>query len=193
MGVEINKYTDIRGVLATEAIPEGRMVLITTHTEDLDFGSLTDLVGIKLPDDLTEAAVAYYVALFAVDNRQTPMYDPYPALGQGTQRGGWSVDENVPFTAAVHLTPPGNKKFGTIIANTPALAFGQGEFTVYSGGFVDNASLVPGAYVEALNTADDGAAEAGKLNYRADATGAIGTVISYDSVAKELTFRTFNP
>jgi hypothetical protein len=193
MGVEINKYSDIRPVLATEAIPEGRMVLITTHSETVDFGSWADLVGIKLPDNATEAAVAYYVAAFAVDNRQIPIFEPYPALGQGTQRRGWSADENVPFTAAVHLTPPGNKKFGTIPANTPALAFGQGEFTVYSGGFVLNASLAPGAYVEALNTADDGAAEAGKLNYRADATGAIGTVISYDSAAKELVFRTFNP
>ncbi len=193
MGVEINKYTDVRPVLATEAIPEGRMVLITTHSESIDFGSWEDLVGIKLPDNATEAREARWVALFAVDNRSIPIYEPYPVLGQGTQRRGWSADQNVPFDAAVHLTPPGNKKFGTIIANTPALAYGQGEFTIYSGGFVANASLVAGVFVEALNAADDTAAEAGKLGFTTTKADAVGTVISYDSTALELVIRTFNP
>lgn len=193
MGLERNKYSDIRPVLATEAIPEGRMVLITSHAQSHNFGSWTDLVGIKLPDTAAEALQARFVASFAIESRDTPIYSPTPTLAQGSQRYGWNQAQNVPFSATVHMTPPGNKLFGTIPANTPALAFGQGEFTVYSGGFVPSANLTPGAHVEALNAADDTAAEAGKLSYTADASLAVGTVISYDADALELAFRTFNP
>src|SRR3990172_7550143 len=193
MGLERNKYTDIRPVLTTEAIPEGRMVLITTHSVDHNFGSYADLVGIKLPDTAAEALRARYVASFAIEVRPTPIYISYPTITQGSQRGGWSAPENVPFSAVVHMTPPGNKKFGTLVANQPALAFGQGEFTVFSGGFVPSANLVAGAMLEVLNTADDTASEAGKLSYTADASLAVAEVVDYDSTALELHFRTFNP
>lgn len=193
MGLERNKTTDIRPALTTQAIAEGRMVVITTHSQDHNFGSWTDLVGIKLPANSTEAARARFVASFAVEVRPVPIYQNWPSIPQGSRRGGWSAPENVPFSAIVHMTPPGNKMFGVIPANTPALAFGQGEFTVYSGGFVPSASLVPGAYLEALNTADDGATEAGKLNYVANSTGAVAEVVHYDANKLELTFRTFNP
>jgi hypothetical protein len=48
--------------------------------------------------------------------------------------------------------------------------------------------LVPGAALEVLNTADDTAAESGKLAY--NAAGAIAVVERYDSDEGKLTFRT---
>ena len=56
--MEINKYTDITGVVTAEAIPEGRMVLLTDHSQTHDYGSREDLPAVKLPDDSTEAAAA---------------------------------------------------------------------------------------------------------------------------------------
>ena len=77
--MEIRKYVDIEGVVATEDIVEGRMVLFTSHSWDHDFGSWSDVKGAKLPDDSTEAALARYVIGFAVDNSLLPIYEPQPA------------------------------------------------------------------------------------------------------------------
>jgi len=190
--MEIKKYTDIRPVLATEDIPEGRMVLITTHSETDGFGGWTDLPGIKLPANSTEALRARYVASYALTNSSTPFYVPTPSMDFAL-RGGFDQPANVPFSAAVHLTPPENKKTGVIPADGPARAFGQGEFVVYSGEFVADAGLVPGAYLEALNTADDTEAQAGKLSLTSDVSLKVAEVVEYDAAKFELWFRTFNP
>lgn len=191
--MELKKFSDNRPALATQAIPEGRMVLLTSHSEDHNWGSWSDLVGLKLPANGTEARRARYVAGFPVEQRPAPFYEPQPSAGQGSQRYGWSEGPNVPFSATVHVTPPGNTKFGVILEGRPAIAWGQGEFLVYSGAFVPDSGLEPGALLEALNVADDTLAEAGKLNLTVTADDAIAEVVHYDPDAQTLHFRTFNP
>lgn len=185
--MEINKYRDITGVVTTEPIVEGRMVLVSDSGEDHNFGSRTDLRAVKLPDTTAEAARARFCITWAVDNTAPPIYKPMPAYDFAL-RGGWDQAENVPFDAKVHMTYPGNKVGATIPSGALALAFGPGEFTVESGAYVSSADIqVPGNYVAVADTASDGAASAGKLKYSASATFA--EVVRYDSSDGSLTFR----
>lgn len=186
--MEINKYRDITGVVTKEAIVEGRMVLLINHSQSIDFGSQTDLPGVKLPDDSTEAAMAHFVIAFAVDNTQPPLYKPMPSLGTFATRYGFESASNMPFNADVTMVPDSNTIGRTIPSGALALAFGPGTFTVPSGAFVYAADLeVPGTWLTVANTADDGAADAGKLKYSASATPM--QVERYDSTNNKLTFR----
>lgn len=191
--MEINKYTDIMGVIAAEDIPEGRMVLLTSHSFSKDFGSDVDLPGVKLPADSTEAGNAKYVITWPVSNANAEgpirMFIPTPSYSWALRRGGWDQSANVPFDAEVHLTYPGHKHGVTIPSGYQALAFDRGVFTVPSGHYVYSADIEkPGAPLEVLNTADDGAASAGKLAYNAN--GTIAVVERFDSDDYSLTFRT---
>lgn len=191
--MEILKYTDIRPVVSTAQIPEGRMVLITSHSQSDDsFQSMDNLPGIKVPATAAEALKARYVASVALINQSAPIYQSPPSV-TFSLRDGFGGANNVPFQATVHLTPPSMTKQPTILTNSIARAFAQGEFIVFSGDYVANESLVPGDYLEALNTADDGASLAGVLARTTDAALAIAEVIKYDSDNQELHFRTFNP
>jgi hypothetical protein len=191
--MEINKYTDIMGVITTEDIPEGRMVLMTSHSKNHDFGSEVDLPGVKLPDDATEAGVAKFCLTWPVNNANAEgpirMFIPTPSFDWALRAGGWDQSANVPFSATVHLTYPGHKDGVTIPSGFQALAFDRGVFTVPSGAFVYSADLlVPGAPLEVLNAGDDGASEAGKLAY--NSAGSIAVVERFDSDKYSLTFRT---
>lgn len=192
MGVEINKFSDIIGVVTTEAIPEGRMVLLTSHSQSHDLGSRTDLPGIKLPDTSAEAAKAKYVAVFAQDNRGLPIYQPTPSYSYNL-RDGWGVgNDNVPITGStIYLTHPQNMVGQTIPSGELAVAHGGGVYTVPSGYYIYSADLeTPGAYLVAANTADDSEATAGMLKYSASA--GVAVVERVDS-NKDLTFRTLQP
>lgn len=191
--MEINKLNDNFGVVSTEAIREGRFVRLVPHSEDHNWGSLTDLPGIALPADATEARQARYLAGHAVEQRPTPFWEPQPSVGQGTQRDGWSAPVPGPHSVAVYLTPPGNQKSMTILEGKTAIAWGQGEYTLWSGDFVPNSGLVPGAYVEALNANDDGPDMAGVANLTATLADAVAIVVRYDEDAQTLSVRTFNP
>lgn len=185
--MEINKYQDITGVVTTEDIPEGRMVLVVGHSESYDFGSREDLPGVKLPDTTVEGTKARFCITWAVDNTKPPLYQPYPSFDYAL-RHGFDQSQNVPFTAKVHLTQPSMTEGQTIPSGYLALAFGPGVFTVPSGSFVYSDTLAtPGAFLVVANTADDGAGEAGKLKYSATATFA--QVERYDSTNNALTFR----
>ncbi len=191
--MEINKYTDIIGVVTGEDIPEGRMVILTGHSENYDFGSKVDLPGVRLPADSTEAANAKYCLTWPVSNANAEgpikMFIPTPSFTYALRRGGWDQNSNVPFSAYVHLTYPGHKEGVIIPSGYQALAFDRGVFTVPSGHFVYSAELAtPGAKLEVLNKADDGASEAGKLAY--SASGAIAVVERFDLEEYSLTFRT---
>lgn len=180
------------GVVTEEDIPEGRMVLMVGHSQSHDFGSRVDLPGVRLPADSTEAGVAKFCVTWPVNNANAEgpikMFIPTPSFDWALRAGGWDQSSNVPFSATVHLTYPGHKDGVTIPSGYQALAFDRGVFTVPSGAFVYSASLVPGAPLEVLNKADDGASEAGKLAY--NASGAIAVVERFDSDAYSLTFRT---
>ena len=178
------------GVVATEDIVEGRMVFITTHSVDYDFGSRTDLPGVQLPDNSTDSAISKYVSAFQVNNRSIPIYVPVPTFSYAL-RQGFDQAENVPFSTTVHLTAPGNKEGQTIPSGEVCLAFGGGVFTVPSGAFIYHASLGAGAHLIVANTDDDSAGEAGMLKY--SSTAGIAIVERYDATNSRLTFRTLQP
>lgn len=186
--MEINKYTDIEGVVTLEAIPEGRMVIIAPNTADtIDFGSRADLMGARLPVNSTEAGVAKFVLAFSLDNRPLPIYETVPSTTFNT-RMGYGQSPNVPFSATVHLSHPGNTEGQTIPSGALALAFDRGVFTVPSGAYVYSASLTAvGANLVVANVADD-TTDAGKLKYSASA--GVAVVQGYDSETGALTFRT---
>lgn len=190
--MEINKYTDIVGVVATTDIPEGRMVLLTSHVWDHNFGSKVDLPGVKLPADSTEAGFAKYCLTWPVNNSNAEgaikMFIPQPSFAWALRAGAWDQASNVPFNATVYLTYPGHQEGVTIPSGFQALAFDRGVFTVPSGAFIYSADLVAGAPLEVLNTGDDGADSSGKLAY--NAAGTIAVVERFDSDAYSLTFRT---
>jgi hypothetical protein len=192
MGVEINKFSDIIGTVATEDIPEGRMILLTSHSQSHDFGSRADLPGVKLPETSAEAARAQYVAVFAQDNRGLPIYQPTPSYTYQLRRGWGQGVDNVPITGStIYLTHPGNMKGQTIPSGELLTAHGGGVYTVFSGGYIYDANLeTPGTFLVAANTADDGVAHKGKLKYSSCA----GIAIVERFVAGEyLQFRTLVP
>lgn len=192
--MEINRFEDVLGVVPTADTVEGRFVLLTSHSFSSDFGGSVagkaDLPGAKVPATAEEAKRARYCLTWAVDNRPTPIMSPMPAM-DFAERGGWSESANAPFSATVYLTHPGNQEGLTIPSGMPALAYTEGTFTIPSGAYIYNASLiVPGAMFIIADTTTDTAGEAGKVKYVAsDAVGVMGTVERYDSSTKRLTVR----
>lgn len=185
--MEINHYGDfIVGGIAAADVVEGRMVLLTSHSFDNDFGSDTDLPGVKVPANATEAASARYVVTWAVDNRPTPLLETIPSMSFAI-RGGFDQAVNVPFSATVRLTHPSNQEGLTIPSGTKVLAFGEGMYTVPSGAYVYSAEVrTPGTPLAVANTNDDTAPEAGKLKY--STTNPVAEVVRYHSDG-HLTFR----
>lgn len=184
--MEINKFTDIIGVVATSAIKEGRMVLLTPANADVYWGSRKDLMGIKIPTTAVEAAKAKYVSAFALDNRPTPIIEGLPTYAWSMRAGGWDQAGNLPASSlTLYMDHPGNMTVvQTIASGSLALAFDKGVFTVTSGNFIYSASLVPGA---SLGVSYAGGTE-GELQY--DGAGTIGVVERFDSTNFTLTFRT---
>lgn len=190
--MEINKYTDIIGVVACGDVVEGRMVILTSHSSSYDFGSRADLMGVRVPANDTEAGKAKYIVTWPVNNAQVTddikMLVPMPSYDWSLRRGGWDQVGNVPFSSTIYLTYPGNQNGVTIPSGYLALAFDKGVFTVPSGAFVFAAGIMAaGAPLEVLNVADDGA-DAGKLAYASG--GTIAVVERFNSEDGSLTFRT---
>ena len=187
--MEVRKYQDIMGVVTTQAIYEGRLVVLCDSSETHDFGSQEDLPGVKLPADSSDAAEAKYIIAFAADNRSLPIYQATPSFSYAL-RQGFDQDANVPFSATVYLTHPNDLVGIQIPSGVPALAYAGGVFTLPSGSFTYSASLVPGAFLVAQNTSDHGSSLAGVPAY--SATAGIGKVVQYNSTDNELTFRLFD-
>lgn len=190
--MQINKYSDIIGVLTIEDMAEGRFVTITeTPSSDELTGPLTDLPGVKLPATAEEAARAVYIITWPVDRREPPIINwPHDAYAL---RQGFDQAASTPITGkTIYITYPGYQDGVTIPSGNQALAFGGGVYTLPSGAYVDSSNIrVRGAAVTAANTADDGAGEAGKPKY--SASNVIGYVERYNTTTKELTVRTRVP
>lgn len=186
--MEIRHYGDtILGVVAMEAIPEGRMVVLDAHATSHNFGSRTDLPGARVPATSDEAARARYCIAFSVDNRSLPIYEPTPAF-PFAMRHGWDLDANVPFDTEVQLTHPSNKLGQTIPSGSLAVAFGEGIYTVPSGAYVYDATIeVPGTQLVVADTASDGATDAGKL--KVGTSNVVSEVYHFDDTTGALTFK----
>lgn len=198
--MEIRKFSDIIGVKTTQAIVEGRFVCLTSAPaasgSNALFGLEEDVAGVKLPTDATEAGQAKYVLGWAMDNRDVPIFQPYPKYdwilrNYGLQSGARTPDsDNLPLTGStLHLTHPSVTVGLTIPSGTLALAYAGGVYTFPSGAFVDNASLrTPGARVAVQYTAG---ADRGKPMY--DASGTIGIVEEFNTTDYTVTIRTLVP
>ena len=189
--MRFRKIADSIGAVAVGDIPEGRMCIIVDHNQSVNYGSREDLVGARLPATANEALEALYLAAFTVTNQEPPIYDSIPA--GGILRGGFSVATNLPFSADVYTTAPSMLQGQTISSGSLVALHAGGTYTVTSGQYVFSANLVPGARCEVLNTADDGAANAGMLSFEATAAAGMATVIQHDTTKRELTFRTRQP
>jgi hypothetical protein len=186
--MEINHYGDtILGAVATEDIVEGRLVLLTNHTESRNYGSLEDLPGAKLPDTTTEAAQARYIVTFEQDNRSTPIYVSNPTFDDAL-RYGFDQSENAPFTSLVYLTHPGVQEGRTVPSGSGCLLFGEGVYTVPSGSYLYSHEIEePGCQLAAGDTVSDGAGSAGKLHY--STTTIVAEVVHYNHDNGRLTFK----
>lgn len=189
--MEINKMSDVRGVVASSDIPEGSFCFILPNVT----GSYTDLPAVRVPWNTTEAAMARYVITWPVPYQEMPMYIPSPAIAGGfALRYGFDKATNLPLTSTtVHLTWPGNKDGVTIPSGFLALAFGQGVFTIPSGMWVFNASLIQAgaSFTVSDKTTDSTIAASGKVKY--SATNVVGYVERYDAATYSLEVRTLNP
>jgi len=175
------------GALATEDMYEGTFVLMTSHTWDENFGSLTDLPGAKIPDNSTEAGVARYVVSWTVPERKitgaNPLYFDVPQVDYAFRRG-FGNDANLPMDVTVHLTHPSHKEDIVIPSGRKVLLLGHGAIvTIPSGRYVYSAEVeTPGARLEVLNSGDDGD-DAGKLAYSASGTIAEVWEFNYETAA----------
>jgi hypothetical protein len=182
-----------RGALATEDMTEGRFVLLTSHTWDVNYGSTTDLPGVKLPDTDAEALKARFAVQWPAPDRVVGP-DNLWIVGAPSRtfalRGGMDQAPNLPMTNVdVWTTYPGNMESEVIPSGTRVRIYHNGaELTLPSGQYVYNASLrTPGALCEVLNSGDDGADNAGKLGY--SATGTIAEVVQFNATTAALTVR----
>ena len=190
--MEINKTADITGVITTEDIVEGRMVLFVTHPgypNDLT-GRLVDVPGVKLPDTAAEAAQAIYCITWPVDNREPPIV-AWPSYNFAL-RYGFAQVANTPVTGrTIYLTYPGYQESITIPSGSLALGYSccGTELTVPSGQYVYTAAMqIPGTRLRACDTAGDGAALAGMLAVVASGT-AVAHVSRFNPNTFALTFR----
>jgi len=195
--MEINKSSDITGVITTEDIVEGRMVLLTSHpTYPADLtGRLVDVPGVKLPDTLLEAARATYCLTWKVENRTPPMTVPWigPFIPWSLRVGGFDRPTNLPLTnQTIYMTYPGYQISMTIPSGMLALGYNccGGEFTIPSGQYVYDVTMqVPGTRLRVCNTATDGAASAGMLAIMISGTVAVAEVSRFNEPNFEMTFR----
>lgn len=185
--MEVNKVNgDIVGVVATDNILDGKMIFLTTHSQSANFGSLTDLPGAGLPATEEQAKRARFVATWARDNRSTPLFIPAPAYPWAL-RMGWEQAGNTPFSATVHVTHPAYKKSQIIPSGVSMVAYGAGTFTVPSGTYIYNASLVKGA----LLSVSYASTTRGMLQYAAAYGDTVVAIVEeLDASTKDLTFKT---
>jgi hypothetical protein len=189
--MEINKMSDVRGVVASSDIPEGSFVFILPNVT----GSYTDLPAVRVPWNTAEAALSRFVVTWPVPYQEMPMYIPSPAIAGGfALRYGFDKATNLPLTSTtVHLTWPGNKDGVTIPSGFLALAFAGGVFTIPSGMWVYNASLIQAgaSFTVSDKTTDGSIAAAGKVKF--SASNVVGYVERYDATAYSLEVRTLVP
>ncbi len=91
--MEVLKYTDIEGANTARAIYEGRMVRMDAHG------------WFDLPHNAAQASLAKYLIAWPVENRQLPIYQPYPTFTRAL-RYGFDQTANTPFSATAYTWYP---------------------------------------------------------------------------------------
>ena len=188
--MEINRFEDVIGVVPQADVVEGRFVLLKANADTADFGSMSDLPGVAVPATAAEANFAKYCITWAVNNGTPPYYLPMPAYAWAL-RGGWDQATNLPMSSeTVYTTYPGYQESKTIPSGIPALAFGEGTYTLPSGCYIASNSLhTVGAPVIVANTTED-TTDAGKLKYQSTMDArVVGQVVAYDSTSGRLTVK----
>jgi hypothetical protein len=168
-----------QGAIAQSDMVEGRCVLMTTNNWSADFGSRTDVPGVKLPSTDAEGLLARYIVSFTPPDRRIDpgnlYFIPQPSLNFAL-RGGFDQASNLPMTSTtVRDIWMGEQENVTIPSGMNVLLYGDGAVvTLPSGQYIYNANLhTPGSHLEVLG------ANAGKLSY--SATGTIAEVLEYTS------------
>ncbi len=193
--MELNRHDDLIGATAQESIAEGLFVVIVPDATGQSMASLNGTVGARKPANATEAKNARWASKWAQNNIPLPGPLAWPSLPNGfaLRDGGFDQSQdNNPIALSFYLTYPGEIDGSLAIPSGYNMVLCGGNecvVTLTSGTFVPNASLAPGAMVEALNVADDGAGSAGKLSYTTDVTLAVADVVYYDATASKLTVR----
>jgi len=190
--MEINRFENVKGVVTADEVVEGRFGLLVANSVTNDFGSLADLPGFRVPATAEEAKRAKYVITFEVTSQKPPFYVPVPHYDWALRNGGFDQATNTPFSATVHTVYPGYKNSMTIPSGVPALAFGEGTYTIPSGQYIYDANLRnPGSPVIVANTAED-TTDAVKPKYQATMDErVIGTVRYFDTSTYDLTIDVF--
>jgi len=171
--MEVLKYTDILGVTLDGDVVEGRMVVLTS-------------TGADKPTNAGQAAKARYIVAWPVENRQLPIFQPYPTYDRAL-RWGFDRTSNSPFTPTAVYTfyPNLSEEPLTIPSGTAALLFSAGEFVVTSGNWVYDSSLVAGDELEVNYTGTN----AGKLQKKSSGTAVAVVTAVLDG--QKLQFRTY--
>jgi len=191
--MEINKMSDVMGVVSQENITESRFVLVTPNAiGTVNFGSQGDLPGVKLPRTATEAARARFVITWPVPYQTVPLYIPTPSLAYSLRRGGFDQTANLPMSnTTIHLTWPGQQHGVVIPSGYLALAYAGGVFTIPSGHWVDSADIRLAGNPFTVSNYNDHGLNAGMPRY--SITNVVGYVRRYDSATDDLEVRTLNP
>lgn len=177
--LEINVLGDVVvGAINDEEMYEGRFCKLA--------GSASyDIPAALYPTSAAEAALAHYCVAFPEDQRSLPIYQPQPAFSYAL-RGGWDQASNVPFTAAVYTTHPGNMETQVAIPSGFGVKlYGQGCIvTVPSGAYIYSSSIQAGAPLSVNYTAG---ATRGKLFY--STTVVVAEVVKHNLDDESITVR----
>lgn len=187
----INRFEDVIGVQTLADIVEGRFVLLKSNTNaSNDFGSNSDVPGVAVPATAEEAKRARFALTWVVSNGKPPFYQPNPSV-DWSLRQGFDKATNLPMTnTTIYTTYPGFQNGKVIPSGMLALAFGEGTYTIPSGGYIDDAALhSAGAPCVVANTAED-TTDAGKIKYQSTMDErVIGYVERYDKSNGDLTVK----
>jgi hypothetical protein len=193
--MELNRHDNLLGATAQEAIAEGLFVIQCPDATGQSMSGLNGTYGARKPATPAEALRARWAAKWPQNNIPLPGPLAWPSLPNGfaLRDGGFDqAQSNNPVSLSFYLTYPGVIDGSVAIPSGYNMILCGGDecvVTLTSGTFVANAGLVPGAMVEALNTADDGAGSAGKLSLTTDTTLAVADVVAYDASNFKLTVR----
>lgn len=154
--MEVRRFHTSHAARAMEAIVEGRMVLRVDNSAAVGagygvggatyFGMMLQN-GVRVPTTQAEANRSRFVVSFEVPGHLPPHLVGVPTYGWAL-REGWDRVGNLPMTPTVHMVWPGQKECQTIPSGWNVVCYEGGTFTVASGCWVYDPTIVPGTELE---------------------------------------------